>query len=283
MKNRTTKTLVAILILFSALAASAQELLTTNRTYYVDITNGVAGADGLSSTSAVPTLAEAMLKVLALDVNGRTVTLQLADGTYPQSVNFRSLRGGGMVILAGNPADVGAVRVTGGGATPTIQSITDNARFGVRNIYFDATTTTAPFIVALACHGNMTIFEGINFGATSANGTQLYICCGSILQVNASYGVIAGSGRHLYAIGPCHVWANAAITVTFFGNPNFSISTVGATESGVLELIMFNWAGTATGQRFNATGCGNIYTGGKSTTWIPGNAAGFTGWGGQYF
>lgn len=257
------------------------ELLTTHKIYYVDITNGIPNSDGLSPTNAFRTISEASEASRWLDVNGYNVYIQLANGNYPQSVNFRALRGGGSFVLQGNSSNPLAVHVTGGGATPPIQMITDNVRVTIRNLKLSSTTGTSPFIVGLACHGNLSVNEGVTFGYAPV--TQIYVCCGGIFQVNANYTVDAGSGRHLYAIGPCHIWANLPITVTFVNNPLFTMQVVGCTEGGVLELIQFSWSGTARGQRYNASGCGSIYTGGKPTTWIPGNTNGFTGWGGVYF
>ena len=102
-----------------------REPLTANRTYYV-ATTGSNSNDGLSAGAPFLTIQKAVDVVAAnLDLNGFTVTIQLADGTYTASVALRNVvgfRAAGDLTIQGNnstPANV-VVSVTGAGCFSAI-------------------------------------------------------------------------------------------------------------------------------------------------------------------
>src|SRR5262245_35229457 len=107
---------------FVTLAASdVREALTANRTYYVR-TDGSDVNTGLANTAAGAflTIQKAVDTISAsLDLNGFTVTVQVADGTYTGAVALKNVVGfrtsGDLVIQgnAGSPTNV-VVSPTGG-------------------------------------------------------------------------------------------------------------------------------------------------------------------------
>jgi len=87
-----------------------RERLTTNRTYYVR-TDGNDGNDGLSNAvgGAFLTLQGALNKVAQIDLNGFSVTIQLANGTYTA---------GGIVPATIGQADVDDLIIQGNAGSP---------------------------------------------------------------------------------------------------------------------------------------------------------------------
>ena len=69
-----------------ALAADTREMLTADRTYYVNAATGSDANDGLSVGSAFATIPAAVAAAYALDLNGHAVTISVADGTYTDTV-----------------------------------------------------------------------------------------------------------------------------------------------------------------------------------------------------
>ena len=72
-------------------------------------------------------------------------------------------------------------------------------------------------------------------------------------------------------------------TITTTGTVAFSGAFVTSSFLGGVFIDSNNFAGaSATGSRYSITANGVVYTAGAATTYLPGNAAGTTGSGGQY-
>src|ERR1019366_1497903 len=83
--------------------ATTRPLVLANFTYYVR-TDGSDSNTGLANTSgaAFLTIQKAVTIVQGLDLNGFTVTIQVADGTYTGGVSANVPFVGGTVLLNGN-------------------------------------------------------------------------------------------------------------------------------------------------------------------------------------
>ena len=91
----------------------AREVLTANRTLYVR-TDGSDGNDGSANDAAHAFLTPgaAYSAALKLDLNGFTVTLQLADGAYASGIAAASPPVGGNIVVSGNPTTPTSVAIS---------------------------------------------------------------------------------------------------------------------------------------------------------------------------
>ena len=71
-------------------------------------------------------------------------------------------------------------------------------------------------------------------------------------------------------------------TVTLTGTPAFAAAFANADLSSTVLVNGNTFSGAATGARYSATNNAVISSGGAGATYLPGNAAGSTGAGGQY-
>jgi hypothetical protein len=97
-----------------------------------------------------------------------------------------------------------------------------------------------------------------------------------------TYNISAGAVTHIF----CSSSGNVAIegcTLTTTGTVAFSGAFVTSSFVGVVFIDSNTFTGaSATGSRYSITANGVVYTAGAATTYLPGNAAGSTGSGGQY-
>jgi hypothetical protein len=259
-----------------------REQLTANRTYYVR-TDGSDGNNGLANSSggAFLTIQKAVDTVAALDLSTTNVTVQVADGTYTGAVTVTGpWVGSGSVALQGNtttPANVViTTAVTGAGAL----SVQSGGRLSVAG--FRLVSSGAGATAGLKSSGSAILVTGpMDFGA--ANRQMQAFASGSIaFSAGITYNISAGAVTHIF----CSSGGNVAIegcTLTTTGTVAFSGAFVTSAFAGTVIIDGNTFAGaSATGSRYSITANGVVYTAGAATTYLPGNAAGSTGSGGQY-
>ena len=252
-------------------AAQRRQILTANTTYYVSPT-GSDSNNGLSSGSPFLTIQKAITVVQALDLNGYTVTIQLADGTYTAGATIAgNFTGGGAVVINGNsttPSNV-VISVTSSqclyaynGAIITIQNLKVQTTTGG-----DAIRGTSKAII---------YYNNIVFGNCAA--VHLNALDGAILYCSGNYSIVGGASVHQYCEFGGEHRANG-ITITLTGTPN--ITNFAQCIAGIMQLASNTYSGSATGTRYNASLNGVIYTAGGAS-YFPGSIAGTTATGGQY-
>ena len=121
----------------------------------------------------------------------------------------------------------------------------------------------------------------MDFGA--ANRQMQAAGSGSItFGTGITYNISAGAVTHIF----CSSSGSLAIegcTITTTGTIAFSGAFVTSSFVGVVFIDGNNFSGaSATGSRYSITANGIVYTAGAAATYLPGNAAGSTGSGGQY-
>jgi hypothetical protein len=133
-------------------------------------------------------------------------------------------------------------------------------------------------------------------GATLlVSGGPIFTNCGgahlgnvlATLIINGNYTINGGAQYHAFAINGGLIELatnNQAMTVSISGTPNFSSSFAGATTTANLYFpsAYVTFSGAATGQRYNATLNGIVYTVNGGPNYLPGSIAGSTASGGQY-
>lgn len=250
-----------------------REKLSANRTYYVR-TDGNDSNTGLvdSAAGAFLTIQKAV-DVIAntLDIAGYTVTVQVRDGTYAETVTLKNVTGFaavGNLIIQGNsttPANVVIAPSSGNG----IYGYNVLVVWDIKNLKINAAAASD-----LSVDSNTTVrISGVDFGACTnyhifvGNGCSV-ICSGNYtISGNAAYHMwISNNGYYECINKTTTITAN--ITVTHF---------VRALRKG----FVMHYGGTfslgaysVTGSRYYGTQMAFIFTNDGGANYFPGSTAG---------
>jgi hypothetical protein len=104
---------------------------------------------------------------------------------------------------------------------------------------------------------------------------------GASITGTGSYSISGSATTHWFASAGGSI-AVEGVTITLTGTPAYSGAFANISNVGVAFVDSNTFSGSATGTRYTVAGNGVLYTGGASTTYLPGNAAGSTSTGGQY-
>ncbi len=251
-----------------------REQLAANRTYYVR-TDGSDSNNGLANSSGggFLTLQKAIDTVAALDLSIYNVTIQVADGTY-----------GGGIVVSGPWIGSGTVTLQGNTTTPANALLSTGASDAIVAMSGGALTVTgfkltnSGSFLLHASSGSIR-FSLLTFG--SCGSQQVRVTDGGRISAIGNYGIDGGAGNHWSAVGNGIVRVQGR-TITLTGTPAFSAAFANADLSSTVLVNGNTFSGAATGSRYGATNNAVISSGGGGATYLPGNAAGSTGAGGQY-
>jgi hypothetical protein len=246
---------------------------------YVAPTGSDAANSGLTAASPLATIQAAWnLLARSYDLNGRTVTIQLADGTYPSGLGASGplvgQTGPSSVVIKGDSSSATAVVVSKGGFCAAA-----GASFTVRNLKV-LSPLTENLIFATSC-ATINII-GIDFGATA--GFHIAAQGGNV-NLLGNYSISGGAAAHFQVSSPCAICYGLpqAVTITISGSPSFSYGFASVGNSGCLYIgNMPIFSGSVTGARYSVYGNGVIYTNGSGESYLPGSIAGTKATGGQY-
>lgn len=276
----TTGKLVKQLTPLQAQAASGvREVLTANRVYYVR-TGGSNSNNGLTNTDAgaFATLQYAYDFVAKkLDMNGFSVTINMADGYHTTGLNASiGLTGGNVIFIRGNTTTPGNcfLEVTNS------HGILNRAR----NLTINVGGLRLSALIAGTClwasGGNIELGANCLF-AIAANGDHFLATDGGNIVVSADYSVAGNCVNHWHAYGQGQITCqNRTITVS---------AAVSMTRwCGVATALLTSTGCTFTGKA-NVSGAtylvhrnGVIIVEGSGANYFPGTAAGTVQTGGQY-
>jgi hypothetical protein len=253
--------------------------LTASTTLYCDVVNGNDSNDGLAAGTgnAFKTIQHACDTVInLLDLGGQyNLTIQLADGTYPENVNL------GMYVGRGREGHTGPVAINGDSVTPAnviVQPASGAAFTGsecgmmeweIGNLQINTTGGQAVYADAGAW---IVLQSGIIFGGTSSIHMQAND--GGFIEVHGNYTIAAGAQTHITAGLNGEVLYKTGLTVTLTGTPAFSVAFAQCQLNGIIEASSVTWSGSATGVRYTAATGGGIDTSGGGANYFPGNSAG---------
>jgi len=249
-----------------------RETLAASRTYYVR-TDGSDSNDGLSNASggAFLTIQKAITTVATLDLNGKSVTIQVASGTYTAGVSITSPFMGGVPLLQGDTTTPGNVVIS---VTGDAINVSNGAELSVGG--FKLATATAGSGLNTSKAGRINVTGKMEFGACAT--AHMHSSYAGQIAVSADYTI---SGNALY-----HWWSETAggsiavigRTVTLTGTPAFT-AFANATIVAQIVAVSNTYSGAATGSRYSVTLNGVILSSGAT---LPGSTAGTTATGGQY-
>lgn len=254
-------------------ANNPRERLNANRIYYVRL-DGHDENTGLTNTAdgAFATIQKAVDTVAGLDVNGQTVTIQVADGTHTMPVVLRNVVGtttSAQLILQGNLATpTNCVIATTGTAihAPGISAVWTVQGFKV--------TTTGSGSGVAATYSAVLTLGVMEFGSCATYHIQCEY--NSRIRLAAGYTISGGASRHWSAIcgGLIHGY-NFVVTLT--GTPAFGTAFGYCSIHGQIYMSVVSTSGSATGPRYACSYNSVLVTG----ITLPGDSAGTTSTGGQ--
>ncbi len=248
--------------------STGRERLTSDRTYYVR-TDGSDSNNGLANTAggAFLTLQAAWSAILKLDLNGFSVTVQIGDGTYTNSLNISSAPVGGNVTIKGNNATPANVVIATSGNCIT------NGAPGFQLILRDLKLQSSGGDALSGTNNSYTSIGNLVFGTTS--GAHVRMGTGATMSVDGNYAIAGSAQAHWIAELGGKINGNTK-TITLSGTPAFTWFANIAT-AGILNFFSATFSGAATGQRYmvSAGGIVNLY--GAGTSALPGNSAGSGG------
>ncbi len=168
----------------NVLNLAQREALTVNRTYYVR-TDGSDSNDGLADSSggAFLTIQKAVDTAATLDLNGHTITVQVGDGTYSESVALRNVVGfaaSGNLIIQGNTGDDDAVLVSSSSDCFSASGITTVWRIQYLKM---TTSNTNSGCIHAATLGAVVECGNVVFGGSPSGDAHLFAENGG--QINA--------------------------------------------------------------------------------------------------
>jgi hypothetical protein len=266
-------------------------ILNAPKDYYV---NGTTGddtlRDGLSATVGVgktgpfKTLQRAQAETVKYNLNGFSINIHIADGTYTGPVNCGIVNGVGTIYYIGNVNNPAAVLVTN----------STGFCFAVTGTLYDfdgiKVTTTPPGAgpdtgncFSIINQGSV-VLHRIDFGP--CNDNHIATDAGSFLYY---FGPITISG----GAGQCHIFAGSGSYVRQSGRTptpvniiapvNFAYAVV---QAAPLGSMLATWSttgyGNVSGRKFLAYGNGVINSQGAGVNHYPGTVAGTLQSGGQY-
>lgn len=260
-----------------------REVLTANRTYCCDWINGNDANSGLAAGAgnAFKTIQKAWNKILTLDLNGYTVTIQLADGIYTSGLSATAAPIGGGVVLNGNattPANV-VVSTT---AADAIAVKNCAANVTVQNL--ELRTVTSGFGLLAAGQGAVISFgPGLRFGAC-ADGHMRAQFGGYINNPAFNYSIVGASACHMQSAGGIIAIGSSPNTIAVTCSGTLAFGTFAAANSiGQITRWATTYSGgTVTGTRYSADTNSLIQTYGGGANVFPGSVAGTTATGGLY-
>lgn len=257
--------------------------LTAALSYYV-ATTGSDSNDCLSALTPCLTVQAAWNKLAVWDLNGNTITLNVADGTYAPA-------GGTQVLnVTAAPTGTGTVAIVGNTGTPA-------------NVLWS--TTSANVVAISAIYIPTITFSGMKFQTTTSGSAISHSGTGSIgigsvdfgtvvsthmitgnsrssIQITGSYTISGNAATHMQA-GNNSLIASNTVTVTLTGTPAFGTQFAFAFAGATISIPTTTFSGSATGQRYTVSRGGLIDTGtNTSGSYFPGSTAGVVTSGGSY-
>lgn len=255
--------------------------LTVPKTLYVNTTTGNDLNDGKTTGTAVKTLNRAAYLANLFNLNGFTVTVNVADGTYGQ-VRLPPLNGSGSISFVGNTGSPSncIIHSTLG---PAIVAYGYGYGFTGFKLMADATDTARqePGAGVWSPPPGMVGITNCEFGACadahmSANGGVI-VFGGTITVTGPTAAHVGVSNRGLvYATG------TPLPSLVIIGNPSVGVWAAASGSGSNADVYYSAITGTAVGQKYSADLNAVVNTGTANANYLPGTTAGAVGRGGQY-
>jgi hypothetical protein len=260
-----------------------REVLVEDRTYFVTTTGDDAN-DGLTAETAFLTINHAVAVVSALDLGKCLCTVDVEDGTYPESIMTLPIVGGRNEGSPKPPA-----RIIGNKQAPQNVVIGN----GTSAIYLQGSGWHIEGFKTILQESATGILVSLGFDlslgrciieSAAAGAIQpILVDVKSRLYVAPGAGGITISGPRffsaIHAKNMSFIDSNAGITVA--GNPLWDGACVEASNGAVVRLGA-GFSGVAQGRRYRVSANAIIDNLGRGIDQLPGDTAGEATTGGQY-
>ena len=266
--------------------------LSAPQIYYV---NGTTGSDSLYDGSSATvsgshgpfkTIGHAVSQVYKFNMNGFNITINVADGTYNESLSFSSLNGSGNVFLVGNHASPQNVALNG--LTSRSGVVQGGGNWGMDGFYITAGSgpNTGDEMACITIQGGTFTPGNLWFG--TATGAHCRVSGPSYMPLQGCTWTIVGNALAHIVVGRQGLLQTGTYAPNLpslvVNNPVAFSSFVSASELGVCQLIYASITnpGYVSGAKFSAALNGVLNSNGAGVNYYPGSIAGSATSGGQY-
>jgi hypothetical protein len=253
-------------------------LLTQDTTYYV-ATTGNDNNNGLTIGTPFATIQHAIDVVSdTLDLQNYLVTIQVADGTYNESVKFKQLVNGKAKLLGNITTPTNVVIVAP--ASPGFQCIYNGAigcQWSIKGFKLDGTNLVNFGSVFFGDAGSITDIGYLDFTANNSNVILINVENGGmVFDLDYTDYTIHGSAWNAFLFGYTGGIINfQANSLTINDTPTVGNAVVNAAVGSTVVFFVGNTiTGTVTGKRYTVSEMSLIDTFGSGANYIPGTVAG---------
>jgi hypothetical protein len=271
--------------------------LQANQAYYVsnsgsDTYDGVTSAYSSGSHGPWATLQHAMNFISQFNLNGYSITINVANGTYPR-VALGNMAGSGTVNWVGNPSSPASVVINGAGLSAIMAQRCGTAHsFNGFQLQTSGTVTNEGMNGADIA-GTGTALSMLNMTFYNCSGSHIAITQDGVCGLGGNITISGSCSGNSLALG-CHLYAaNGALYQPNSNNPptltiTNPVSFAGPfVECSSLSFVQAMWvsitgASYVSAMKYNVNYNANLTTGGGGPNYIPGSVAGTQAAGGQY-
>lgn len=282
---------------FQLLGADSLPVIKRNLTYYVNAATGNDAYDGTTAAVAgghgpFATLQAAVSAIGNVNLNGYSVTVYVADGSYP-GVVLAATAGSGAVQFISQSGNTSACVIAGVNKS-AIQATNCGSAYSFKGFKLVASGAALGDPIAginVQGGGSYVTLTNMEYGACVGP----HIFCGTGGQAlrfgtqtisGGSSGNIWAQGGHLvaYTGGRINTQLSALPSLNITAPVSFAgaFAIVQDLSEVVVQFASISGAANVTGQRYQANLNGVIYTGGSGVSYLPGTIAGVTANGGVY-
>ncbi len=256
--------------------------------YYVNSGTGLDSNNGLTIATAFATIQRGVAAAQSINMNGFTVTINVANGSY-QPITLGPLNGSGTVFLTGNNTTPATTTISSA-AGPAI--LVNNSGYVVSGFQLSSAANNGGIVGACVYVTGAAALEVANLNFSSCFFSDLLAQFGGNISV---LGAVEGLPSDFITIlGPTNFFAYALNGGSIaIGQPilnvsaTFTVAAFVATVDGNISgtFLTQNLTGTVSGPSFSAILNGVVNTGTANPRYFPGTSctvASCTSTGGQY-
>lgn len=252
--------------------------LSAATTYYVS-PSGNDMNDGLSLGTAFAKVQRAVDAAAQINLRGFPLTIQIADGTYMESVVLRALQGtrslseGPSVVLRGNVNTPASVTITGTSGAAISASGSNVNSYLLDGLRLVAPTGGSAVLASQGAQISLAKLQ-VSGGARQLRAMEQ----ASLLATQATLLVENGATEAFVMAEEVSYVSLRNANITFLAGAAYGVGTFWAAHSSSIALnpgTLFTGAANVSGPRFNATGVSSLVVPNGCAN-LPGTVAGTT-------
>lgn len=257
--------------------------LTAPRTYYVDASSGNDANDGLTSGTPFASIQYAIDTAASLDLGVYDITIDLANGTYPEEIVLKRFTGAGTITLLGDPTTPSNVVIDPDDTTKLAIYANGTNGYILDGMKIEPSASLIAGRKAIRADDCLLKFQNIEFGSGygGTGGRLIWATVGATIWAIGDYEFTADADRGIEILQNSTYLQTSGVTGTLTGTPDFATAFL-VTNSGSTAYISGSYSGAATGKRYEASELSLVRSGDGTATFFPGDVAGSTASGAVY-